>query len=268
MKKLLILSATLGMALCLSLPASALEVTVDVPAGPEYASSTSVVPINTADCGEERNEDVSKNAALIPPSFGSFTSNLPGSGDPLTPNLTGTGLVASGCILGGITSVVYPGSSTASPDAIRVEVIDNPSEVFGFTPTTVDLCYNGGHLGTLKIPRLGVNVKVYQGTDSSTLAKGAGHFPDTSIWQGNVAIAGHNRGANCYFGEIHTLSLGDTITLTTKLGTRTYAVTSVSKVSETDNSMLAATSFNQITLITCVRGQSSYRWCVQATEVK
>jgi len=35
------------------------------------------------------------------------------------------------------------------------------------------------------------------------------------------------------------LLCGDKITLTTKLGTRTYEVTSVNKISETDNSLLA-----------------------------
>ena len=59
---------------------------------------------------------------------------------------------------------------------------------------TGDLYYSGGHLGTLKIPAIGLSTKVYQGTGSSVLAKGAGHFLDTSIWAGNVCIAGHNRG--------------------------------------------------------------------------
>ena len=99
-------------------------------------------------------------------------------------------------------------------------------------------------------------------------AKGAGHFPDTSIWDGNCCIAGHNRGANCYFGAIHTLGLGDKITLTTKLGTRTYEVTSVSKVGETDRSGLAASKTNMLTLYTCVRDQRDQRWCVQAVEVR
>ena len=112
-----------------------------------------------------------------------------------------------------------------------------------------------------------MNVKVYQGTGSAVLAKGAGHFEDTSIWDGNCAIAGHNRGVNCYFGDIHTLNVGDKITLTTKLGTRTYAVASVSKISETDNSLLAPTAENCVTLFTCVRDQSAYRWAVRAVQI-
>jgi sortase A len=138
----------------------------------------------------------------------------------------------------------------------------------GYTAVTSDLYYNNGHLGNLKIPSLGVNVKVVQGTDSKALAKGAGHFEDTSIWEGNVCLAGHNRGVNCYFGDIHTLDIGDTITYTTKLGTRTYKVVSVQKVKETDTSMLAPTTDNRLTLYTCVKNQSAYRWCVQAVEAE
>ena len=112
-----------------------------------------------------------------------------------------------------------------------------------------------------------MTVKVVQGTDSKALAKGAGHFTNTSIWDGNCCLAGHNRGVTNHFGKIHTLDTGDTITLTTKLGTRTYSVTSVMKVGETDNSMLAATPDNCITLFTCVRDERDYRWCVRAVEV-
>ena len=86
------------------------------------------------------------------------------------------------------------------------------------------------------------------------------------IKKGTTIIAAHNRGANSYFGQIHTLNIGDKITLTTKLGTRTYKVTDVSKVSETDRSGLADASENLLTLYTCVRNQRDQRWCVTAVE--
>ena len=41
--------------------------------------------------------------------------------------------------------------------------------------------------------------------------------------------------------------MGDEIILTTKLGKRTYAVTSVNKISEMENSLLAPTAENCIT---------------------
>ena len=172
----------------------------------------------------------SAGITVAPPDFGSITFG--------------------GTSTGGTTTT--PGTSTPST---------------GYTEVTSDLYYSGGYLATLKIPSLNVNVKVYEGTTSTILAKGAGHFEDTSIWDGNCAIAGHNRGTNGIFGSIHNLNVGDTITLTTKLGTRTYSVTSVNKISETDNSLLAPTAENCVTLFTCVRNQSAYRWAVRAVEV-
>ena len=119
------------------------------------------------------------------------------------------------------------------------------------------------HKSTLKIPSIGVNSKIVEGTDTAALAKGIGHFTGTSIWGGNVCLAAHNRGTNAIFGKIHTLSVGDEIILTTKQGTRTYSVTSVEKVSETDTSGTAPTSDDRITLYTCVRDQRDLRYCVR-----
>ena len=126
--------------------------------------------------------------------------------------------------------------------------------------------YSNGSLGTLKIPSIGLTVGVYEGTGSAPLLKGAGHFENTSIWAGNICVAGHNRGVRNDFGKIHTLKSGDIITFTTVLGTRSYAVTSVTKVSVNDVSGLSASSDNQITLYTCVEDQPAYRWCVRALE--
>ena len=182
------------------------------------------------------------------------------TGTYLTPNLAPGGMPATGAVIGGNSAAVMePGSA----------VVTSPSSTVistGYTEVTSDLYYSAGYLGTLKIPTLDLSVKVYQGTDSKTLAKGVGHFEETSIWNGNVALAAHNRGVNNYFGQIHTLEIGDKIALTTKLGTRTYKVTNVCKVSETDRSGLAASGENMLTLYTCVRNQRDARWCVTAAE--
>ena len=245
MKKLTMLFSVLCLTLALTVPASALEYDIDGPGDPEYGKSTSIEPVVTADHGEMPNVDVSKNAALIPPTFGSPSAYTLNTGTPLTPNLAPGYMMGEGAIINGSAGItVAPpdfgniaGFGTTGSTSTGGTATATPST--GFTEVTSDLYYSGGYLATLKIPSLNVNVKVYEGTGSSILAKGAGHFDDTSIWDGNCAIAGHNRGTNCYFGEIHNLNVGDTITLTTKLGTRTYSVTSVNKISETDNSLLA-----------------------------
>ena len=179
----------------------------------------------------------------------SYTLN---AGERLTPNLVSGSTTGTVSGTGGVTVLPSNGADGWSYQPI------------GYTAVTSDLYYSGGYLATLKIPTLGLSVKVYQGTDSDALRKGAGHFAGTSIWDGNVAIAGHNRGVNNHFGKIHTLDIGDTIKLTTKLGTRTYEVYAVYKVSVDDMSVLNDSSENIITLVTCVRDQPAYRWCVQA----
>ena len=269
MRKLLTLCSTLCLMAILCVPASALEYTVEAPSGLEFASATSVEPVLTADRGERPNEDLSKTNPVVAPAFGSNTSYLPGSGEPLCSFLNVTGAIQRP--VGNIPMIPLPNAPgiPSAPLVGNTSITVEPSTpTCGYTEVTGDMYYTGDYLGRIKIPSLGVNVKVYQGTDSSALAKGAGHFENTSIWEGNVCIAGHNRGAHGIFGDIHTLKSGDAITLTTKAGTRTYSVFSVSKVKETDTSMLGRTVENQITLLTCVRNQSAYRWCVQAVEVK
>ncbi len=129
------------------------------------------------------------------------------TGNPLTPNLAPGYMLGDGVIINGNTGVTVapPDFNTISSGIVSGSGTNTggtatPTPSTGFTEVTSDLYYKGGYLATLKIPSLNVNVKVYEGTSSSVLAKGAGHFEDTSIWDGNCAIAGHNRGANCYFG--------------------------------------------------------------------
>ena len=250
MKRISLLLAVCCVLTALSMSAYALDYTINAPDVGLFGTPTSDETIYVS-TGETANMDRSKNAALIPPPFGSPTSNLPSSGAQLTPNLVqGTGADS------GSVNVVPPSISGGSP-------IYQPT---AYTAVSSDLYYAAGHLGTLKILEIDLNVKVYQGTDDTALKKGAGHFPATSIWDGNVAIAGHNRGVNNHFGKLHTLSIGDEISFTTKLGKHSYSVYSVAKIAVDDVNVLSDSSENIITLITCVMKQPNYRWCVQARE--
>lgn len=278
-KRLLTLLAACCLLAALSFSASALEYTFDSPSTGDFGTPTSAD--DTIRERENPNTDKSKNSALIPPGFGSPTSYLPGSGEFLTPNLAADGPLNNPSLMGtaggsnttaGGGAVVLPGpvgsvSSVPNTFSTSSAASSTGTGSSGYTEVTADSYYSNGSLGTLKIPAIDLTAKIVQGTTSTALAKGVGHFTNTSIWDGNVSLAAHNRGTNAIFGKIHTLETGDRITLTTKEGTRTYAVTSVAKISETDNSMLEATSDNCITLFTCVRDQREYRWCVRGVEV-
>ena len=258
MKKLFVFAFAISLMAALAVSTSALEYTIDAPDDYDFGRSTSIGAVHTADGGAMKNTDASKNAALIPPVFGSESMNALNTGEYLTPNLAPGGMPASGSVIGGGASGGVTPGSTVSGGSYQPSVL--------FTDVTSELYYKNSSLGRLEIPALDLNVRIYQGTDSKTLAKGVGHFEDTSIWEGNVCLAAHNRGANSYFGQLHTLDIGDRIKLTTKLGTRTYKVTDVFKVSETDRSGLADSGENMLTLYTCVRNQRDQRWCVIAAE--
>ena len=134
-----------------------------------------------------------------------------------------------------------------------------------FTALTSDFKLSNGAIGRISIPAIGVrNYNLWEGETSSSMNKGLGHFTNTSVYDGNVCVCGHNRGSAYAIGAIKDLKLGDTITYTTTAGTRTYAVTTVAKIANDDWSYLGVTSDNRITLITCVAGDTSQRWVVQA----
>ncbi len=124
-----------------------------------------------------------------------------------------------------------------------------------------------GSIGTLKIPSLNINMKVWEGETRASMAKGLGHYSSTSGWDGNVGICGHNRGAKYNIGSIRNLEIGDNITYSTVYGTRTYAVILVKTISDSDWSYLQATADNRITITTCLADRPSKRVCVQAVEV-
>ena len=261
------------------------QYTVEAPSAGIFGKATSVTTVVVGDNVNKVEVDKSKNSALIPPAFGSHTSNLRNTGEPLTPNLASPYVdAATGTtIIGNITADTQPSvtvTTNTNPNIVTAQgnsiyipgSITKPNDDYyeeeAFTSVTSSMYYSGGYLGTLKIPELDLSVKIYEGTANSVLAKGVGHFKDTSIWNGNVCLAAHNRGVNNYFGEIHNLDYGDVIKLTTRKGTRTYKVYNIEKISVNDTSNLQGTSDNIITLITCVKNQADkYRWCVQGYEV-
>jgi sortase A len=84
----------------------------------------------------------------------------------------------------------------------------------------------GDSLTRIKIPRIGVDTIVVEGTTASALRAGAGHYPSTPLpcEVGNVAIAGHRTTYGKPFHALDKLEPGDRITLETPIGSCTYEV--------------------------------------------
>jgi len=153
----------------------------------------------------------------------------------------------------------------ASNNVSQSIVNQYPNNNYNYLQTS-SVQYNDGSIGFLEIPRLDIAVKVYEGETLESMKYGAGHFEFTSAWDGNIGVAGHNRGSSGYFEGVKNLRNGDEIIYSTKYGTRYYKVVTKEKISDTDYSWLGWTSDNRITLVTCVEGSPSQRWCIQAVE--
>lgn len=136
--------------------------------------------------------------------------------------------------------------------------------------TTEDDLIPNDVIGTLEIPKIDVKAQIKEGVDLDTLATDIGHFPNSSIWNGNIALASHNRGSNVqhYFQDINKLEKGDLIIYKSEMGERRYKVTDILEIESTDWSKIEDTKENKITLITCVANKPELRLCVQGEETK
>jgi sortase A len=86
----------------------------------------------------------------------------------------------------------------------------------------------GQAIGRITIPRIGASYEVVQGTDTSSLQKGPGHYPATSFpgLGQTVAIAGHRTTYLAPFRHIDALGPGDQIVLKMPYGQFYYRIQS------------------------------------------
>ena len=118
------------------------------------------------------------------------------------------------------------------------------------------------------IPEVNLNAQISEGTTNEVMNKYVGHFENTSIWNGNVALAAHNRGYPVnYFANIKSLKNGDIIEYFYNGNVRKYKIKTITIITDTDWTYLSNTSDNRITLITCVENEPEYRRCIQGIEV-
>jgi sortase A len=123
-------------------------------------------------------------------------------------------------------------------------------------------------LALLRIPRLGLEVPVLEGTDEWTLDRAVGHIEGTAgpAGAGNVGIAGHRDG---YFRVLKDVAPGDVLELALPAEVRRFRVARLSIVSPEEIAVLAPTGSAQLTLVTCYPfyfvGSAPQRFIVQAT---
>jgi sortase A len=122
-------------------------------------------------------------------------------------------------------------------------------------------------LAILRIPRIGLEVPILEGTDEWTLNRAAGHIADTAApgADGNSGIAGHRDG---YFRPLKDVTVGDVLEIETPRGSTTYRIERTWIVDPEDVSVLDPTPVSSVTLVTCYPfyfvGSAPQRFIVRA----
>jgi sortase A len=137
---------------------------------------------------------------------------------------------------------------------------------------------SGDAVAILRIPRIGLDTIVVEGTTRDDLRKGPGHYVDTPMpgQRGNAAIAGHRTTYGAPFGNLDQLTKGDVIVVRTVQGTFRYRVTEQLIVAPSEVSVLDPTpedpsdpespSAATLTLTTCnPKYSAAQRLVVHAT---
>jgi len=125
-------------------------------------------------------------------------------------------------------------------------------------------------IGRLSVPRLHLSAMVREGIGSKTLRLAIGHIPATALpgQAGNVGVAGHR---DTFFRGLRDLRTGDEIRFSTLSGDFKYEVESLTVVEPDDVGVLAPSSFNVLTLVTCYPfyyiGAAPNRFVVRARQV-
>jgi sortase A len=122
-------------------------------------------------------------------------------------------------------------------------------------------------LAVLRIPRLGLEVPVWDGIDEGTLNRGVGIIPDTAPVDGggNTGLAGHRDG---FFRVLEGIAKGDVMELDTPAGTQEFTVTDTWIVEQESVWVLDPTQERSLTLVTCYPfryvGRAPNRFIVRA----
>ena len=166
-----------------------------------------------------------------------------------------------------LTGVIVFLSNYNSSKLVNVEDIKTDDNYENITYDKTEDVWDDSVLGIVTIEKIGLNATVKEGTTSDILLEYVGHIENTATYDGNIGLAGHNRGCkNSYFARLNELKIGDEIKYKTKFYERTYVVDNIQVILETDWGLLQSTEENKLSLITCITNKRKQRLCVQATE--
>jgi len=112
----------------------------------------------------------------------------------------------------------------------------------------------GEAIGRIRAPAMdGLDIVFVQGTDTTSLEKGPGHFPETPFpgQGGTVGIAGHRTTYLAPFRHIDSMERGDRIVLEMPYATIVYRVQKTEIVDPTDIGVVKYVGYERLVLSAC-----------------
>jgi sortase A len=111
----------------------------------------------------------------------------------------------------------------------------------------------GEAIGRLKIPDIDLDVVVVQGTDTATLQKGPGHYPETPFpgEGGTTAVAGHRTTYLAPFRHLDQLDPGDVIEIEMPYANFAYRVQGTRVVDDSAVNIIHQVGYERLVLTAC-----------------
>lgn len=112
----------------------------------------------------------------------------------------------------------------------------------------------GEAIGRIRAPAMdGLDIVFVQGTDTASLEKGPGHYPETPFpgQGGTVGIAGHRTTYLAPFRHIDSMKRGDRIVLEMPYATIVYRVQKTEIVDPTDVGVVKYVGYERLVLSAC-----------------
>jgi sortase A len=149
-----------------------------------------------------------------------------------------------------------------------LKTIHSPRQKISYLART-DLArvHDGDAIGQIDIPRIGHTYNMIEGTDTSDLESGPGHYPSTALpgMGQTVGVAGHRTTYLAPFRFINQLQTGDRIIVTMPYGVFTYVVQYHRIVLPTAVSVVDNVGYDRLVLSACNPIYSAtQRWIVFA----
>ena len=112
---------------------------------------------------------------------------------------------------------------------------------------------NGDAIGRLEIPRIGLDVVVLNGTDTATLQKGPGRYPQTPLpgLGSTTGIAGHRTTYLAPFRRINEIRDGDEIVVELPYAAFTYEVEKHEIVDPSEVQIVDPVGYDRLVLTAC-----------------